>query len=403
MDTLDKEHRSRTDALPRGEKRHLDEVARRLLSPLLAAPHSRRSGWRLAGWDAEQGVSLFLEGHGRVLLMEFDRRDDGRPCHARTAHFNVTVRRHFEAGAPLDRMDRAIADRLVAMIRRRERALELSERPTTARRTMVRCIEVDRVLVPEGNRHYYVNPYVGCTIGCPFCWAAERADLSRHLEGLPRMEWGRWVDVKVNAADVLRDELSRHPPGPVRFSPVVTDPYQPLERRHRVTRRCLEVMEGTGFTPVILTRAARVLEDKELFARMPGAAVGLSIPTDDDRVRSRFEPGADPIEERIDALERLRSAGARTFAVVQPVLPMNPSALAARLAPVVDFVRVDGMQDFEGIFSLFDEAGVARAGREELLDSTRRELVDELRVRGTELDELDDLGRLVTGGPQDMS
>ena len=58
------------------------------------------------------------------------------------------------------------------------------------------------------------------------------------------------------------------------MSPIITDPYQPLERKYRITRACLEVLADAGFSPIILTRAARVVEDIDVLADCPGAAVG---------------------------------------------------------------------------------------------------------------------------------
>jgi DNA repair photolyase len=237
--------------------------------------------------------------------------------------------------------------------------------------------------MPEGRGQYYLNPYVGCAIGCEWCYVAERADFSRELEGLPRLSWGRWVDVKQNAPEVLRQEVARHTPGIVRLSPIVTDPYQPLERRFRITRGCLEVLLEAGFSPCILTRSSRVLDDLPLLARFPHAAVGFSIPTDDDAVRRVFEPGAEPIEDRIEALQRLKEAGLSTFAVIQPVLPGNPERLAERLSPLIDVVRVDRMY------------GPGAHGEPQQEAALR----DAFSRRGVPESELDDLSPVLSGGP----
>lgn len=324
------------------DRRWVDDLARALFAPLLG-PRPPLGDWRVIGWDAEQGLCLTLARGERTLLIELERHDPGRDCYARTRRFNLCVRRMFEAGAHLDADDRAVVETVLAVVRRGEGRLPTVDRAPAGRRAIARRIAVDRVLIPEGRGHYYLNPYVGCMIGCEWCYVAERADFSRELEGLPAIEWGRWVDVKDDAPEVLRREVQRMPPGIVRLSPIVTDPYQPVERSFRVTRRCLEVLLEAGFSPCILTRAARVVEDLPLLARFARAAVGFSIPTDDDSVRRVFEPGADPIEERLAALERCRQAGLRTFAVVQPVLPGNPERLAALLAPLVDVVRIDRM------------------------------------------------------------
>ena len=370
--------------------RAVDEAARTLLGPLLDA-QSPDAPWRLLSWDVDQGISLTLARGDRRLLVEIAARDTAESCLLRTARFNLVARRLFAGDAQLEPDERRAVEQLARLIRSREGLLPVIERPTTTRGSAVREIEVDRVLVAEGDGHYYVNPYVGCMIGCEFCWAATSAELSRALEGLPSLPWGRWVDVKVNAPEVLRRELAAQAPGIVRMSPVVTDPYQPLERKYRVTRGCVAAIVDAGFSPVILTRDARVLDDVDLFARCAGSAVGMSIPTDDDAVRAAFEPGASPIDERLDALERLHAAGVRTFAVVQPVLPMNAANLVARVAPFVRAVRVDRMHALSRARHLYARAGRLDAMGEGFAEALERALREGFAARGVRVDELDDL------------
>lgn len=370
--------------------RAVDEAARTLLGPLLDA-QSPDAPWRLLSWDVDQGISLTLARGDRRLLVEIAARDTAESCLLRTARFNLVARRLFAGDAQLEPDERRAVEQLARLIRSREGLLPVIERPTTTRGSAVREIEVDRVLVAEGDGHYYVNPYVGCMIGCEFCWAATSAELSRALEGLPSLPWGRWVDVKVNAPEVLRRELAAQAPGVVRMSPVVTDPYQPLERKYRVTRGCVAAIVDAGFSPVILTRDARVLDDVDLFARCAGSAVGMSIPTDDDAVRAAFEPGASPIDERLDALERLHAAGVRTFAVVQPVLPMDAANLVARVAPFVRAVRVDRMHALSRARHLYARAGRLDAMGEGFAEALERALREGFAARGVRVDELDDL------------
>ncbi len=365
-----------------------------LLAPLLAARPSP-GGWHLVGWDVEQGISVHLGRGDTVLLVELEPRDEARDCYSRTARFNVCTRRAFAAGEPLTVDDRRAIDQFVGLVVAREGLLPVAVRAPEPHGAMVREIEVDRVLMPEGRGHYYVNPYVGCMVGCAFCYVAERADMSRALEGLPALPWGRYVDVKVNAADVLRRELRQYPPGLVRMSPILTDPYQPLERRYRITRGCLEAMLEAGFTPCVLTRMALVADDAELLARFPRAAVGLSIPTDDDRVRVAFEPRADSIDERFSALERCHVLGVQTFCAVQPVLPMDVEALVDRVAPLVSAVRIDRMHQMARALPLYEAAGRLDAISDAFFDGTIPRLIRGFRARGVHVDELDDLVGLV--------
>ncbi len=374
-------------------QRLVDELARDLLGPLLDG--RPRRGFHLASWDAEQGICLTYERRDAVLLLELEQRDDALDCYARTARFNVCARRQFEGDAPMTAGHRALVDHVVAVVRRREGRLPVFERPVTGRKTALREVRVDQVLISEGRGHYHLNPYVGCMIGCPYCYVQQRADFSRHLEGLPRVQWGRYLDVKVNAAEVLREEVRRLPPGVVRMCPILTDPYQPVERRYRVTRRCLEVLLGANFAPALLTRSARILEDLELIQRFDRALVGFSIPTDMDRYRLIFEPGADPVEERFEALQAFHAAGVSTIALIQPALPMNVEVVAERVAPYVRAVRVDRMYFTDLVADLYREHGLEHCATDAFFDETVRALREALRARGVRVDDLDDLGALM--------
>ncbi len=375
-------------------RRAVDALAADLFAPLLR-PQPPGAGWVALSHDAEQGLCLTLARGDRVLLVEFEPRDDARDCYARTRRFNVCVRPRF-GGDDLDDAERRLVNGVVATVRQREGRLPLAaEAPAAARASAVREVSVSRVLIAEGRGQYYLNPYAGCMIGCPYCYVDDRADLSRALDGQARRAWGRWVDVKVDAPEVLRREVLTLPPGPVRLSPILTDPYQPMERTYRVTRRCLEVLLEAGFSPVILTRGARVAADLDLLARFPRAAVGLSIPTDDDAVRAHFEPGADPIEARVDALAQCRAAGLRTFVTVQPMLPMDPARLVELTAPHAHVARVDRMYDLERSADLYRSAGRPEAMTDEFFARTGESLRAGFESRGVRVDPLDDLDALL--------
>ncbi len=378
---------------PTPERRFVDDIAAALFAPLLR-PSS--GPWKLVGWDAEQGLTLTLDLDGKLLLIELEARDEARACYAQTSRFNVCVRPQFEATETLSDGDRRLVDAVVAMVRQREHVLPDPPRTITTRRAMLREILVERVLISEGAGHYYVNPYAGCMIGCAFCYVAPRADFSRSLEGLPKLPWGAWLDVKVNAPDILRDEVRTAPPGVVRMSPILTDPYQPAERRYRITRRCLEVLRDAGFSPVVLTRSSVVLDDLELLLSFPRAAVGFSIPTDDDRVRQIFEPGADPIDDRIDALARCAAAGLHTVAVIQPMFAMDPERLVDLVAPHVRAVRVDRMHlPPPEILRAYADHGLGETATPAWFEATGKRLVDGFRARGVVIDEMDNLVRLL--------
>lgn len=380
------------------EERKLDSLVGELIAPLLSAK-PRPGGWTLASWDVEQGICITIRNGTRWLLIELEPLDETHACYARTRYFNVHPRPRFGPPRDLSSDEVRVVDQIIAMLRRREPMLPLAPlhepRPSLTRTSAVREITVERLLVAESPGQYYLNPYSGCMIGCKYCYVAHRADISRALEGLPRLEWGRYVDVKVNAAEVLRREIATLPPGTVRLSPIVTDPYQPIERRYRITRQCLEVLVDTAFSPVILTRAGRIVEDLDLIRRFPKAAVGISIPTDDDEIRKHFEPGGDPIDERLAALRAFHEAGVQTVAVIQPLLPMNPERLAELIAPLASVIRIDRMYEIDRVRHLYEAAGRLDATTDAFFEETGAALREALERRGVTLDPLDNLVSLL--------
>ena len=182
--------------------RVVDALAADLFAPLLR-PQPPGARWVAVSHDAEQGLCLTLACGDRVLLIELEDRDEGRDCYARTRRFNVCVRPRF-GGGDLTESERRLVAGVVATVRQREVRLPvLDARPTAVRASAVREVSATRVLIPEGRGQYYLNPYAGCMIGCPYCYVGDRADLSRALEGQPQYGWGRWVDVKVDAPERL--------------------------------------------------------------------------------------------------------------------------------------------------------------------------------------------------------
>jgi len=172
---------------------------------------------------------------------------------------------------------------------------------------------------------YTVNPYTGCQVGCRYCYAAP---LMRRFTGHVE-PWGSYVDVKVNLAEALRNDLGRARRGVVWLSSV-TDPYQPLERRYGLTRKALEMLVEHDFPVSILTKSDLVLRDKDILKK-GGAEVGFSISTFDETARRAFEPAASPAPRRIDALKRLSEEGISTWAFISPVLPHATEILLEEL------------------------------------------------------------------------
>lgn len=183
---------------------------------------------------------------------------------------------------------------------------------------------------------YVINPYTGCQHGCTYCYAHFMKRFTGHRE-----PWGEFVDVKVNAADLLKHEITRKKPDRVWMSGVC-DPYQPLEGKYQLTRQCLEILAEHGWPVTVQTRSSLVLRDVDILTRGQDFEVGCSIATADDNIRKHFEPHAPPIRERIRALGELHQAGIKTYAMIAPILP-GAEDLADELIGKVDYVRMDRM------------------------------------------------------------
>jgi DNA repair photolyase len=153
--------------------------------------------------------------------------------------------------------------------------------------------------------------------------------------------WGQFVDVKVNAIELLQREITKKKPGRVWVSGVC-DPYQPLEKKYQLTRGCLQILAEQHWPVTVQTRSPMVLRDLDILKTGEHFEVGMSITTADDSIRYLFEPSAPPIPERLHALDELHQAGIRTFAMLAPLLP-GCEDLPDLLAGKVDYVILDRM------------------------------------------------------------
>lgn len=183
---------------------------------------------------------------------------------------------------------------------------------------------------------YVINPYIGCEHACSYCYARYIKKFTGHTE-----PWGQFVDVKINAPELLKKEVLKKPKAMVWISGLC-DPYQPLEAKYELTRRCLEVLAFYDWPVSIQTRSALVLRDLEILKQFGQLQAGFSITTADDEVRKIFEPNATPIEERIAALGELHRNGITTYAMIAPLLP-GAERLVEKLAGNVDHILVDRM------------------------------------------------------------
>ncbi|MCB9593129.1 MAG: radical SAM protein [Sandaracinaceae bacterium] len=328
-----------------------------LLAPL--SPGEELAGATFLRASTELGLRLTFEDAGELVHVEVFADAPDTKHAARSGRLLFAYR----AGATGTKRGEALCAAVAARARRNEdRVLERLARHAGDGR--VREVEVTRALEPAGRAeqpYFTLSPYVGCLIGCRFCYAQGRVGLARRMRGLTTAPWGSYVDARINAAAVLARELEEVPPHPIKLCPVVSDPYHAIEAKLELTRACLEVLRDAPPRPVlVLTRARLVERDVDLLASIEGAQVGFSLPTVDDAVRAWFEPRAASVADRLEVLAALRARGVRTFAVVQPVLPGDVDALADALAAVADSVSLDVLRGEEDATELFDAHAEAR-------------------------------------------
>ena len=167
-----------------------------------------------------------------------------------------------------------------------------------------------------------LNPYRGCEHGCAYCYARPTHEYLGLSAGL---DFETKILVKEEAPELLRKALSSRSwrPQVIAFSGV-TDPYQPIERRLRLTRRCLEVLVEFSNPVAVVTKSLLVSRDVDLLGRLVelnAASVLLSITTLDADLARRLEPRAAAPSRRLAAIERLAQAGVPVGVSVAPVIP----------------------------------------------------------------------------------
>jgi len=169
---------------------------------------------------------------------------------------------------------------------------------------------------------YSCNPYIGCGFACVYCYASFMA----RMVGKKTDDWGHFVWPKTNAAELLNQEVKRLPnkgKGKTIWFSSVTDPYQGLEAKYQLTRRCLQVLLDNDFqgTVSFLTKSNLVLRDIDLFKQFQNVEVGMTITSTDDSISRYFEKHTPSVTSRLSTLSLLKQQGIKTYAFVGPLLP----------------------------------------------------------------------------------
>ena len=185
---------------------------------------------------------------------------------------------------------------------------------------------------------YSLNPYSGCRFACEYCYARAFAPTPEKRE-----TWGEWASAKRNAATLMakacRDGTLLS--GDAVYMSSATDPYQPAERRLRITRSILEAILASGVQPrlTVQTRSPIAVRDIDLFQQFQHIRVNFTISTDSERVRLRYEPSAPAIHARLRAARALVEAGVPIGISVSPMLPIERIATFAAAIASLDAVE----------------------------------------------------------------
>jgi DNA repair photolyase len=180
-----------------------------------------------------------------------------------------------------------------------------------------------------------INPYRGCEFACRYCYARYTHEFMAPAPGKPRpanqpdfhdpTTFERLIFLKQNAAWLLEQELRRHHSGDEIAIGTATDPWQPIERRARITRSLLEVFaRHSGRRIGVVTKSRLILRDTDLFqeiSRRNHLVVHITVTTPDAALARLLEPRAPRPDLRLDTVRRLRKAGLTAGILCSPLLP----------------------------------------------------------------------------------
>jgi DNA repair photolyase len=192
-----------------------------------------------------------------------------------------------------------------------------------------------------------INAYRGCEHGCSYCFARPTHAYLGHSPGL---EFERDIYVKTNAVEQLRRELAdkRYKPKPIAMG-TNTDPYQPAERKHKLTRGILELLLETRHPVTITTKSALVVRDLDILkplAELNLVRVALSITSMDHKLSRKMEPRASTPEKRLEAVRLLSEAGVPTTVMAAPMIPAINDM---ELERILDAAAAQGARDASAI------------------------------------------------------
>ena len=167
--------------------------------------------------------------------------------------------------------------------------------------------------LPDGD--FVINPYVGCAHGCKYCYARFMKRFTGHTE-----PWGSFVDIKINAPDLIPKDTNKYRGKSITISSV-TDPYQPIEDKYKLTRKILERLIPLQPHLDLITKSDLVVRDIDLFKQFKNCMITLSFSNIDEKLRKQMEFLSSTVEQKINALKELHNAKIPTTLFISPIFP----------------------------------------------------------------------------------
>ena len=158
---------------------------------------------------------------------------------------------------------------------------------------------------------YVINPYVGCTHACKYCYASFMKRFTGHTE-----EWGKFIDVKLCDKPLNKKKLT----GKTVFLSSVTDPYNLLEKKYEITKKILEQIIDIDCCLYISTKSSLIIRDIDLLKKCSNVIVDISLNTLDEKFRKDMDNAAS-VQQRLDTLKYLHNNGIYTALFISPWFP----------------------------------------------------------------------------------
>jgi DNA repair photolyase len=202
----------------------------------------------------------------------------------------------------------------------------------------IKEIKVKNCMTKSKVTDYVINPYVGCSHACHYCYAVFMKRFFNIYE-----KWGDFCYVKMNCPELLGKELAENKSGYIWMSSV-TDCYNPLERKYELTRKILEVVMKSPYKKEfmigILTKSALVKRDFDLLKKLK-CELGMTVNTLNEKISKIIEPFASSPAERVKVLKEAKKEGIQVYGFISPVFPWTDLEELFKELSFCDYVWVE--------------------------------------------------------------